>query len=64
MVPEEILRRRPRSAEELIESRGIGPAFCETHGGSLLETLNAIGIPQASEHDLPANRRLFKSDLS
>ena len=41
-VLEEILRRRPRSAEELIEVRGIGPAFCEKHGESLLETLNEI----------------------
>ncbi len=47
-VLEEILRRRPRSAKELIEVRGIGPAFCETHGGSLLETLNEIGIPGAT----------------
>ncbi len=41
-VLEEILRRRPRSAEELIEVRGIGPAFCEQHGESLLETLSEI----------------------
>ena len=41
-VLEEILRRRPRSAEELIEVRGIGPTFCEKHGESLLETLNEI----------------------
>jgi hypothetical protein len=46
-VLEEILRRRPRSAEELIEVRGIGPGFCETHGGSLLETLHEIGVLQA-----------------
>ncbi len=41
-VLEEILRRRPGSAEELIEIRGIGPAFCEKHGDSLLEALGAL----------------------
>ncbi len=41
-VLEEILRRRPRSSEELIEIRGIGPAFCEKHGESLLEALGAL----------------------
>ena len=41
-VLEEILRRRPRSTEELIEIRGIGPAFCEKHGESLLEVLGAL----------------------
>ncbi len=41
-VLEEILRRRPGSAEELIEIRGIGPAFCEKHGESLLEVLGAL----------------------
>ena len=29
---EEVLRRRPSSTAELIEIRGIGPAFCEKHG--------------------------------
>ncbi len=41
-VLEEILRRRPRSNDELIEIRGIGPAFCEKHGESLLEALGAL----------------------
>ncbi len=41
-VLEEILRRRPGSSEELIEIRGIGPAFCEKHGESLLEALGAL----------------------
>jgi ATP-dependent DNA helicase RecQ len=41
-VLEEILRRRPRSLEELIEIRGIGPAFCEKHGESLLAALDAL----------------------
>jgi ATP-dependent DNA helicase RecQ len=38
-VLEEVLRRRPRSTQELIEIRGIGPAFCEKHGESLLAAL-------------------------
>jgi ATP-dependent DNA helicase RecQ len=42
-VLEEVLRRRPGSAAELIEIRGIGPAFCEKHGDSLLEALAALG---------------------
>jgi ATP-dependent DNA helicase RecQ len=39
----ELLRRRPRRVEELIEIKGIGPAFCEKHGDSLLETLRSMG---------------------
>jgi ATP-dependent DNA helicase RecQ len=41
-VLEEILRRRPVSTDELIEIRGIGPAFCEKHGESLLEALAGL----------------------
>jgi ATP-dependent DNA helicase RecQ len=41
-VLEEILRHRPRTLEELIEIRGIGPAFCEKHGESLLTALAAL----------------------
>jgi ATP-dependent DNA helicase RecQ len=41
-VLEEILRRRPHSVDELIEIRGIGPAFCEKHGASLLGALATI----------------------
>jgi ATP-dependent DNA helicase RecQ len=36
---EGILRARPASLDELIEVKGIGPAFCERHGESLLEAL-------------------------
>jgi RecQ family ATP-dependent DNA helicase len=38
-VLEEVLRRRPSNVERLIEIKGIGPAFCERHGQSLLEEL-------------------------
>jgi ATP-dependent DNA helicase RecQ len=41
-VLEEVLRRRPRSLDALIEIRGIGPAFCEKHGESLLRALDAL----------------------
>jgi ATP-dependent DNA helicase RecQ len=41
-VLEEILRRRPGGPAELIEIRGIGPAFCEKHGPSLLAELGAL----------------------
>ena len=41
-VLEEILRQRPGSIEEMIEIHGIGPAFCEKHGESLLEALAAL----------------------
>jgi ATP-dependent DNA helicase RecQ len=38
-VLEEVLRRRPASRQALLEIRGIGPAFCEKHGESLLAVL-------------------------
>ncbi|HEY3759846.1 MAG TPA: ATP-dependent DNA helicase RecQ [Solirubrobacteraceae bacterium] len=38
-VLEEVLRRRPASVQAMLEIRGIGPAFCEKHGESLLEAL-------------------------
>ncbi len=41
-VLEEILRRRPRSAAELVEIRGIGPGFCAKHGDSLLQALAGL----------------------
>ena len=41
-VLEDVLRRRPRTREDLIDIRGIGPAFCERHGESLLATLASL----------------------
>jgi RecQ family ATP-dependent DNA helicase len=41
-VLEEVVRARPRSLDALIEIRGIGPAFCEKHGESLLAELDAL----------------------
>ncbi len=46
-VLEEVLRRRPQSIAELIEVRGVGPAFCERHGDSLLAQLGELsGTPE------------------
>ena len=53
-VLSEVLRRRPRSADELIEIRGIGPAFLEKHGGSLLAELEELEA--AGEVDLGGPR--------
>jgi ATP-dependent DNA helicase RecQ len=39
----ELIARRPSSVRELIDVRGIGPAFCERHGESLLEALAGLG---------------------
>ena len=41
-VLEEVLRRRPGSVAAMLEIRGIGPAFCEKHGESLLEALAGL----------------------
>ncbi len=41
-VLEEILRRRPSNLEEMVEIRGIGPAFCAKHGDSLLQALAGL----------------------
>jgi ATP-dependent DNA helicase RecQ len=38
-VLEEVLRKRPASVAELVEIRGVGPAFCAKHGESLLAVL-------------------------
>jgi ATP-dependent DNA helicase RecQ len=37
-----LLRQRPQRVDALLEIRGIGPAFCEKHGESLLEALGAL----------------------
>ena len=49
-VLEDVLRRRPKSIDELFEVRGIGPAFCEKHGESLLTALGALEDVAAGEH--------------
>jgi ATP-dependent DNA helicase RecQ len=52
----EVLRTRPSSTGELIEIRGIGPAFCDKHGESLLAQLDRLAagagaITHASSDD-------------
>jgi ATP-dependent DNA helicase RecQ len=43
-VLEQVLRSRPSSLEELLDIRGIGPAFCEKHGESLLAALERTSL--------------------
>ncbi len=56
-VLEDVLRATPGSVEALLEIRGIGPAFCEKHGESLLAELAkqelAAGM-QTAEEDRPS----------
>jgi ATP-dependent DNA helicase RecQ len=47
-VLEDLLRTTPRSTQALLEIRGIGPAFCEKHGESLLAELQALS--RGGEH--------------
>jgi ATP-dependent DNA helicase RecQ len=42
-VLEELLRRRPVNAEELLELRGIGPSFIARHGEDVLALLQTLG---------------------
>jgi RecQ family ATP-dependent DNA helicase len=42
-VLEDVLRARPHSVGELARIRGVGPAFCEKHGESLLAVLEELG---------------------
>jgi hypothetical protein len=42
-----VLRTRPSSVGALLEVRGIGPAFCEKHGESLLQALAALASAPA-----------------
>jgi ATP-dependent DNA helicase RecQ len=44
-VLREVLRKRPRGTGELIEIKGIGAAFCEKHGESLLAALASMAAP-------------------
>jgi ATP-dependent DNA helicase RecQ len=38
----EIVRQHPRDTQQLLAIRGVGPAFCEKHGASLLEVLAGL----------------------
>jgi superfamily II DNA helicase RecQ len=50
-----LLRGRAQSIPELLEVRGIGPAFCEKHGESLLTALTALDAGDAAALE-PAGR--------
>jgi ATP-dependent DNA helicase RecQ len=50
-----LLRGRPRSVGQLLEVRGIGPAFCEKHGESLLEALAGVEAGEGAALE-PAGR--------
>jgi len=41
-VLEEVLRRRPANMRQLVEIRGIGGAFCEKHGESMLAAVREL----------------------
>ncbi|HTA36101.1 MAG TPA: ATP-dependent DNA helicase RecQ [Solirubrobacteraceae bacterium] len=41
-VLEDVLRSSPRNVDQLLAIRGIGPAFCEKHGESLLAELAGL----------------------
>ncbi len=51
-VLEHILRARPASMDELLAVHGIGPAFCEKHGESLLAELGALSLTPDAESAL------------
>ncbi len=48
-VLEEVLRGRPRDVRDLLEIRGIGPAFCDKHGESLLAALRTLEAEKAAQ---------------
>ena len=41
-VLEDLLRATPHTTQAMLEIRGIGPAFCEKHGESLLAELHSL----------------------
>jgi ATP-dependent DNA helicase RecQ len=63
-VLEEILRRRPQRVEQLIEVRGIGPAFCDKHGESLLAELQVLAKPAGERSAGPGGEQPPAVDAS
>jgi ATP-dependent DNA helicase RecQ len=51
-----ILHGRPRGHRELLAVRGVGPAFCEKHGESLLAALAALGAEADGEGEAAGER--------
>jgi ATP-dependent DNA helicase RecQ len=63
-VLEDLLRATPHSTQALLEIRGIGPAFCEKHGESLLAELERLAAPDGGEPAAPAGERPRAADAS
>jgi len=63
-VLEEVLRATPASTEALLEVRGIGAAFCETHGESLLAELRALTKPGGERSAEPGGEQPPAVDAS
>jgi ATP-dependent DNA helicase RecQ len=60
-VLEQVLMRRPASPPELLAIRGIGQAFCDKHGESLLAELEALSVDQ--DRDVRKSRQDRRSML-
>jgi ATP-dependent DNA helicase RecQ len=56
-VLEGILRGRPKSLDQLIGVRGIGPAFCDKHGESLLAEMQTLAKPTGERSAQPAREQ-------
>ena len=63
-VLEDLLRATPHSTQALLEIRGIGPAFCQKHGESLLTELERLAAPDGGEPAAPAGERPRAADAS
>jgi len=63
-VLEDLLRAKPASTEALLEVRGIGPAFCEKHGESLLAELRALAKPAGERSAEPGGEQPPAVDAS
>src|ERR1700722_4886067 len=63
-VLEDLLRAKPTSTEALLEVRGIGPAFCEKHGKSLLAELQALAKPAGERSAEPGGEQSPAVDAS
>jgi len=63
-VLEDLLRAKPTSIEALLEVRGIGPAFCEKHGKSLLAELRVLAKPAGELSAEPGGEQPPAADAS
>ncbi len=63
-VLEDLLRATPASTQALLEIRGIGPAFCEKHGESLLAELRALGQGAGDDRAEPGGEQPRATDAS